>query len=342
MAGRGVRPVDPEAIRPTLALDEIERMAGYGPRPEGLLEAVVYALAVLRRRSALREARIGARRRYRVAAQDAERALCAFGRRVVEAKEDVDPPLRQAIEAATRALAEAQAAAERGSTVLASVARDGARAEAEIAAANAEVGPIRDQETKLLAQLEVAEHDLKRVRARLSRAEIELRHLRGTESGSPEKVTMLEAEMEARRAEAGVLEGRVAARTQELGRVRRALSLCVGRVAAAEEARARAGQQSKAAADAEAAAQRVLDDRRDAALVAVGREALCRDLGRALEGFDAAEAAEREWASRGREAALYDAAIDGWDRGGLLKGAGALCAGIALVVVTAVVLFVSG
>jgi hypothetical protein len=330
--------VDPDAIRPTLGLAEVEGVAGYGPPPEHLLAAAVYALAVWNRRGALREARGGAARRLRKAASEAERAIGAFGRSIVEAG---DPALAGALgdayREAARALAEAEAADHRGAAALASVQQEQARADDEVAAAEAEVGPFRDQETKLAAQLEVAEHDLRRTQARLARAEIELRNLNATGGGPAERAAMLEADVEARRAEATVLEGRVAERSRELGRVRRELALRVGRVAAAEEARRTAGKQAKKASSVHEAAQTAVERGRDAALFALGREALWRGVGGGLEGAEAAAGAEREWAARAREVALHDAALDGWDRGGFLKGASVLGAGLAIGLVTALV-----
>lgn len=340
--------VDPVAIRTTLSRDAIERVAGYGAPPAGLLDAVAYVLAVARRRSALGELRAAAERRLRAAKGDAEEALRRLGRAVYDERHRLDAPaLAEAIDAVDAASAEVVDAGARAASVLASVASDEARADAEIASARAQVDPLRDQETKLAAQREVAEHDLRRADARRKRVDIELRNLRasfeaqpslgapGTEGAS--KLGMLEADLAARDAEVRLLEGRVADRTADLGRVRRELAAAVARVAAAEEARRKIADQARLTAATQASETGAAESVQDAALVALGREALTRGVGRGMPAFDPAAAAERAWGERAREVALYDAAMDGFDRDGFRKGLGILAGSVAIIVLAIVV-----
>lgn len=315
---------------------EVLRLADFGLPPEGFFGAIPYALNVFQRKRVLAAARAAVARRRSGAQKRAAAELAVLGQALLDQQAEVDlSALRSFIEAAERTGAKAAESNADQARAEASATEGRAAITDELGAAQAEVDPFRDQETKLRSQLEVRGHDLKRAQAQLKRVEIQRRNAPG---GGDE---LLDADFEARQAEVSLLEGKVKELQTELGRVRRELATRLGRVAAIEEDRRKAEAGFVGSTGLHKGSARTARDEGEMALAELAEEALRQQLaGGAGESAAKGEKALLDRDERLRDEKLHDRALAAFDNSTYLRGWGLIGTAALLIVVALIVLIV--
>ena len=317
---------------------EVQRIAGYGKPPDGLLAAIPYALHVLSRRGVLKREAEQAKQLRRSADASARRALIDLGRALYERRDAIDlGEISSRVEAVRRATGEVVVNQRDPRATRKEIDEKRAELEARAREANADLAPWRDKETRLNTQLNIKKGELDRVNARLKRIEIEIRNVtaRVRQAGGTAdeaQLAALEADAEARRAEAAVAEGPVRELLEELATVRREVAARAAVTATIDQerrsmeelAREVDGELSRTAAHATAEAEE--------AFLALGEEGHVRGLDETLPSHAAkVEAALGQLEDRRRREELHMKAIDAWDRPAMKKGAIVIGAAGALI-----------
>ena len=335
------RPAPPEMPElPADGIPEVEVLAAadYGLAPKGLFASVPYVLHVFNRRRDIQQAlRDGARVRDE-AARGARRALVALGGDLSGRENELGAgSLAAELEAVRRC-----SAATEESTAL----REQARKELEgrmgslgsrLEVARAEVGPLRDRETKLLTQLKVREADLSRATARLKRVEIELRNLRSAPEPDEPRMELHEADRVARTTEVEAAKAPVLELTEALAPVRRELAAKLGRVNEIDAERRQLEATVHRTENVHGSSMGQANAQLEEALLNLGEQAMAQQLGPGPV-FEAARAALEALNARERRHALLSRALGAYDKPAVQRGA-AILGGAALLVL-AMLLFI--
>lgn len=310
-------------------------LADFGPAPSNILGAVPYALLVLTRKRALSTALVDLRRLEKTARSDCDEAMIELGRALHAQREAsalaVLAPQLKAAEDAGRVAGQRTEEWQRS--------RDTADAQrtslsAKIEAAERATAPYRDRETKLATQMNVREMDLKRANAKLSRVEIELRNLTTSSQPDASRQEMLEAERQARRAEADTARAQVDEIAPKLADARRELAVMLSALNdLVEQRRAVDAAQSRSekvhlstAGEAERSYH--------AAVIELATQALARSIAGDVAPDAARNAARMRSAleTRAREVKMHEAALVAYDKPSFQRGV-AILGGAALIVV---------
>lgn len=329
-----------EEAAPELPPEEVAAIADYGSAPESPVMWVPYAALVLSRWIALRKELDGLRGLRASAAKDAKDALVELGRALHAHGAEALPPLAAVFARADQTGAEAGQKTDEWEKSRQTAETQRGSLEAKIAEAEGRVGPYRDRETKLATQMDTRENELRRAKARLSRVEIELRNLAQAETVDEAKKGMLEAERDARRAETEKAQGHVDELTPQLSAARKELTVMLDAVndletqrRAIDEAQSRKEKlHLTSAGEAEGRYHGIIEE--------LAKTALDRNLAAAVEPAKtkAAEMMRSTLASREREIALHEAALDAYDAGSFQKGLALL--GAAGLLILAMIVFV--
>ncbi len=330
-------------------IDQVEviTLADYGEPPASFVAWIPYAILVATRRNALKKALAVIRRLESVAKTDAQEALVALGRGLhAKSAAEALSPLRQQL-----AMCDESGEIALGRTQQLEKSREAAEAQraalkAKIEQAEGATGPYRDRETKLSTQMATRDNDLRRAKAKQTRVEIELRNLRqaadrGDGGIDAPRLELLEAQLQACRADTEKAQGYVSELEPQLATARKELAVMLSAVNELEKQR-RAIDQAQDRSDkvhlsTAGEAERVYHD----AVQALAEAALDRGLAASVEPSLArsAEMMRRAVASREREIELHLAALEAYDKGAFQKG-WAVIAGAALVVLAMVVFII--
>lgn len=346
-------PSPPRAGGPTPALGlravddvEVAALADYGERPASFVMWIPYAILVTNRRMALKKHLAELRRLKGAAEHDVDEALIELGRalhahRASDSLRVLAPQLKACEEMAevaqgrTEAWVQAREAADAQRSSLA----------AKIAEAEKASGPYRDRETKLATQMSTRENDLRRAKAKLSRVEIEMRNLRATgeQTGSVDapKLELLQAELEARRADVDKAQGHVDELEPQLAQARKELAVMLSAANDLEKQRRAVDQAQDRTEKVHSSTAGEAEKRYHEAVRELAEGALARNLAEGLDPTKArsAVAMKRALASREREIEVHELALNAYDKGSFQKG-WALIAGAGLVVLVMLALIV--
>jgi hypothetical protein len=319
-----------------LSAAEVAAVADFGPAPSGLLSSIPYAVLVLTRKRALRSALVELRRLAETAARDRDEAMVELGRALHERREGAVSVLARELAAADDA---GRVAGERTSEW--QRARDVAEAQrtsltAKIEEAERAAAPHRDRETKLATQMNVRETDLRRAKARLSRVEIELRNLASASPPDVAKRQVLDAERQARAADADAAQSKMDELARELADARRELAVVLSAVNDL-------AAQRRAVDDAQKRSERLhlssageAERHYHAAVMELAQQALARGIAEEVAPGPTRAALRMQSAldARTREVQLHDAAMDAYEKASFQRGAALLGGAAFLVVVT--------
>ncbi len=327
---QGPRPIDDAEIR---------RLARYPERPLNPLAAIPYAVSVFQRRAELSREREHVALRSRQAGERADERFSALGSSVMQSRVLLDlGAVASQLTAVETAQAEADERGEEYQRAQTDAATEAEALDAQIVTAEEELGPSRDRETRLGKELEMANHELARAKARAQRAEIQLRNAgERSESASLEGSS---AEHDARDAEFRLAEEKTASLSEELALVRRDMASRLAALTSLKKSRAslQRGLDSSAGIHRENAG--AASDALTAALRDLGREVSARDLVSELgEAAELASRATGERDARLRELDLHNRALDAYDKKGFQTG-GAIIGAAGLFILVALVTMV--
>lgn len=343
--GVGARPA--LGKRSQALLDKVQQTeeGGYQAAPSGLFAAIPYALHVMSRRGELGVRASATRKRLRAAEAEAETALVALGESI-----SLSPPEDLAARGLSAESAAVAAATDRAAQTDAQRQQTEAEDRAErhgvdtrIDQASRGVEPLRDKESKLVAQQQVRQHEVRRIEARMRRSEIELRNeMAAAPHADATKIEMLQSDLAARAPELALARRKLDEINEQLGDLRREIAVALGQVASLEEQKHRLDRDRARLATAQAQDVGRVRSELERALMGLASAALARDEAQAL----APDRATAALAARDRVAQLegdltkHERAYDSWDRPTVYRGAGILGGMAALILITVIIAIV--
>lgn len=329
-----------------LAVDEVEvaALADYGEAPASFVTWVPYAILVTQRRMALKKSLAELRNLRGAADKDVKDSLVELGR-ALHARKDADGLRGLSAQLAACDETGQVSAGRNEAWVQAREAADAQRSSlaAKVQEAEKASGPYRDRETKLATQMSTRENDLRRVTARMRRVEIEIRNLRTTaaEGGAIDapKLELLEAEIQARRADVEKAQGHVDELEPQLAKARKELAVMLSAINDLEKQRRAVDQAQDRTEKVHLSTAGEAEQRYHEAVEELARAAVERRIAEDVEPARARSvlAMQRALASREREIALHERALGAYDKAAFQKG-WAVIAGAGLVVLVMLVL----